>query len=74
MRTHSHKPIKILQILSREKNKKMFNITPKYFRIFNNNLPASWVKHACYSCSYYSSMVNDTHIESCSTQFSTRIY
>ena len=49
MRTHSHKPIKILQILSREKIKKMFNITPKYFRIFNNNLPASWVKHTCYS-------------------------
>ena len=70
MRTHSDKPIKILQNLSREKIEKCL----KYFRIFNNNSPASWVKHTCYSCSYYSSMVNDTHIESCSTQFSTRIY
>ena len=40
----------------------MFNITSKYFSIFNNKPPASWVAHVtrdfitCYSCSYYSSM------------------
>ena len=40
----------------------MFNITAKYFSIFNNKPPASWVAHVtrdfltCYSCSCYSSM------------------
>ena len=43
-------------------NSKMFNITLKYFRFFNNKLPVSWVLHItrdfliCYSCSYYSSL------------------
>ena len=41
----------------------MFNITSKYFSFYSNKLPASLVAHitrdflACYSCSYYSSMV-----------------
>ena len=45
------------------KNSKMFNITLKYFIIFNNKPPASSVAHiardflTCYSCSYFSSMV-----------------
>ena len=40
----------------------MFNITLKYFRIFNNKQPESLVADiirdflTCYSCSYYSSM------------------
>ena len=44
-------------------NSKMFNITSKYFTILNNKPTASWVAHitrdflACYSCSYYSSMI-----------------
>ena len=43
-------------------NSKMFNIAPKYFSIFNNKPPASWVAHitrnflSCYSYSYYRSM------------------
>ena len=45
----------------RRENSKMFNITAKYFSIFNNKPPASWVAHiirdflTCYSCLYYSS-------------------
>ena len=44
----------------------MFNITSKYFSIFNNKPPASWVAHitrdfiTCYSCSYYSFMIEPT--------------
>ena len=40
----------------------MFNITSKYFSIFNNKPRASWVAHitreflTCCTCSYYSSM------------------
>ena len=34
-------------------NSKMFNITSKYFRIFNNNQPESWVTNKCYFCSYW---------------------
>ena len=55
IKTSVHKPIKILQFLS-----KMFNITSKYFSVFNNKSPASWVAHitmdflTCYSCSHYS--------------------
>ena len=43
-------------------NSKMFNITSKYFSLFNNKPPESWVVHitrdffTCYSCLYYSSM------------------
>ena len=43
-------------------NSKMFNITSKYFSLFNNNPPAGWATHiarnflTCYSCSYYSYM------------------
>ena len=43
-------------------NSKMFNKTAKYFSIFNNKPPVSWVPHItrnflrCYSCSYYSSI------------------
>ena len=50
-------------IFHTRENSKMFNITSKYFSFFNNKLPASWVAHitrdflSCYSCSYYSSMV-----------------
>ena len=42
-------------------NSKMFHITSKYFRFFNNKPPASRVTHitrdflTCYSCLYYSS-------------------
>ena len=41
----------------------MFHMTSKYFNIFNNKPPASWVTYitrdflTCYSCSYYSSML-----------------
>ena len=41
----------------------MFNIASKYFSLFNNKPPASWVAHitrdflACYSCLNYSSMI-----------------
>ena len=41
----------------------MFNITLKFFSIFNNKPPAGLVTHiardflACFSCLYYSSMV-----------------
>ena len=41
---------------------KIFNITSKYFSIFNNRPPASWVAHITkdflrfYSCSYYKSL------------------
>ena len=44
-------------------NSKMFNITSKYFSIFSNKSPASWVAHITrklftfYSCSYYSSII-----------------
>ena len=44
-------------------NSKLVNITSKYFNLFNNKPPASWVAHitvdflTCYSCSYYSSMI-----------------
>ena len=58
-------------IYFRLENSKMFNITSN---VFNNNPPASWVMYTCYSSSYYSYMVNDTHKEYCFTQFSTRIY
>ena len=42
---------------------KNVNVTSKYFRIFNNKSPANWMAHitrdfiACFSCSYYSSMI-----------------
>ena len=55
-------------------------ITLNYFSIFNNTSTSSWVVHirmdllTCYSCFYYSSMVNDTQRENCFTQFSTWIY
>ena len=41
----------------------MFNMTSKYFSVFNNTQSASWVAHisrdflTCYSCSYYCSNV-----------------
>ena len=44
-------------------NSKIFNFTSKYFSLFNNKPPSSWVTHiasdflTCCSCSYYSSMV-----------------
>ena len=44
-------------------NSKMLNITSKYFSVFHNKPPTSWVAHitsdflSCYSCSYYSSMI-----------------
>ena len=62
MKTYLHRPINILQFLSRGKIQK-FNITSKYFSIFNNKLPASWVTHitrdflTCCSSLYYSSML-----------------
>ena len=58
IKTSVHKPIKIIQFLS-----KMFNITSKYFSVFNSKSLASWVAHitmdflTCYSCSYYNSML-----------------
>ena len=48
---------------SPRKISKNFNITSKYFCIFNNTPPANWVAHitrdivTCYFCSYFSSMV-----------------
>ena len=45
------------------KNSKMFNITSKYIRFFNNKLPPSRVTHITkqfsyiFSCSYNNSMV-----------------
>ena len=63
IKTYLHKPINIIQFLSRAKIKKMFNIALKCFNTFNNKPPSSWVAHirrnflTCYSCSYYSSMV-----------------
>ena len=67
MKTYIHKPIKILQLLSRGKIQKCFtciNIskTLKYFSIFNNEAPVSWVVHiiidflTCCSCFSYSFM------------------
>ena len=47
----------------------MFNITSTCFSFFNNKPPASWVTHrtrdfiTCYSCSYYSSMVEVKFLE-----------
>ena len=44
-------------------NSNMFSITSKYFSLFDNKPPASWVAHITrdfftrYSCSYYSSML-----------------
>ena len=48
----------------------MFHISSKYFNIFNNKPPASWVVHitgdflTCYSCSYYSSMIQPSVLPS----------
>ena len=46
------------------KNSKMFNITSKCFRFFNNKPSVSRVYNkgffTCYSCSYYSSMIYNT--------------
>ena len=42
-------------------NSKMFIITSKYFNIFNNKPPASWV---AYYSSYYSSMLGYAIISS----------
>ena len=59
MKTYLHRPIKILQFFTRGRIQRMFDITSKYFSIFNNSLHESWVKHTtrdfftCYSCSYY---------------------
>ena len=41
MKTYLHELIEILQLISRGKNKKVFNITSKYLSIFNNKPPAS---------------------------------
>ena len=47
-------------------NSKVFNITSKYFSIFNNKPPASWGAHitrdfvTCYSCSYCNFMSHQT--------------
>ena len=44
-------------------NSKIFNITSKYYSIFNNKPPANWVAQAtrdfllCYSCLYHSSTI-----------------
>ena len=54
-----------LYIFSHPRQLKTFKITSKYSSFFNNKQPASWVAHitgvflACYSCSYYSSMLKD---------------
>ena len=39
-KAYLHRPIKFPHFLTRE-NSKMFNITSKYFRFFNNKPPAS---------------------------------
>ena len=45
MKTYSHKPIQILQFYNSfaGENSKKFNITSKFFSIFNDRPPASWV-------------------------------
>ena len=63
---NTHKRILIIQystISFTWENSKMFNITLKYFSIFNNKPPASWIADittdflACYFYSYYSSFL-----------------
>ena len=69
VKTHFHRPNKILQFLIPERIQKLL---PKYFNFFNNTPSASWVAHItrdfiiCHSRSYYSSMhsVNDLWIKS----------
>ena len=52
----------ILQFFTRRKIQKLFKVTSKYFCIFSNTRPASWVAHitkdflTCYSCLYYCSL------------------
>ena len=61
-------------------NLKMFNITWKYFSIFNKKPPTNWVAHVtrdfltCYSCSYHSSMVTLTAFVSLSSVISDPAY
>ena len=63
IKTYIHKPIKILQFLLRGKIQIMFDVTLKYFNIFSNKPPASWVAYITrnfltyYPCWYYSSMI-----------------
>ena len=63
MKTYLLKPIKILQFLLPGKIKKIFNITWKYFSIFNNKPLTSWVAHITRdfitysSCSYCTFML-----------------
>ena len=66
-KTYLHKPIKILQCVSRRKIQKF--LTSKYFSIFNNKTPACWVAHiargfiAFYSCLYCSFMIKLDHLD-----------
>ena len=52
----------ILQFFTRRKIQKLFKVTSKYFCIFSNTRPASWVPYitkdflTCYSCLYYCSL------------------
>ena len=60
-------------------NSKMFNISSKYFSIFNNKLPSIWAAHiardflTCYSCSHYSYMVRGNHLSFMNKTFSKTI-
>ena len=60
-KAYLHRPIKILHFLTPARIQKC--LTSKYSSFFNNKPRAIWVAHiardfrACYSCSYYSSMV-----------------
>ena len=53
------------------KNSKILNIISKYFSIFSNTLPATWVVHITrnflifYSCLYYSTMTKLSSKKSC---------
>ena len=60
-------------------NSKIFNVTSKYFSLFNNKLPASWARHitkdflTCYFCSYYSLVIKTKLRSSCDKYYNKRI-
>ena len=62
MKIYLHRPIEILSFLCTDIFLKSY-IVAKYFSIFNNTPPLSWVAHigrdflTCYSCSHFSSMI-----------------
>ena len=71
LKTYLQKPIKTVQFFTRRKIQKILNIISKYFSIFSNTLPATWVVHITrnflifYSCLYYSTMTKLSSKKSC---------